>query len=62
MKIEDLATEIALLSNASQLKLAEALVKMFPTRADHLADAIVAVTKDEVYKFEKELGLLSGVG
>lgn len=57
MNIENLATEIAMLSNASQMKLAEALVNMFPTRADHLADAIVAVTKDEIYKIEKELGL-----
>jgi hypothetical protein len=57
MKIEDLATEIALLSNASQMKLAEALVNMFPTRAEHLARTIDAVTQDEIYKIEKELGL-----
>jgi hypothetical protein len=57
MNIENLAHEIALLSNASQLKLAEALVNMFPTRAEYLARTIDAVTQDELYKIEKELGL-----
>ena len=57
MNIENLATEIALLSNDSILKLAQELINIFPTRADKLADTINAVTQDQIREIETELGL-----
>jgi hypothetical protein len=57
MNIENLATEIALLSNDSILKLAQELINIFPTRADKLADTINAVTQDRIREIETELGL-----
>ena len=59
MNIENLATEIALLSNDSILKLAQELINIFPTRADKLADTINAVTQDRIREIETELGLQS---
>ena len=59
MNIENLATEIALLSNDSILKLAQELINIFPTRADKLADTINAVTQDQIRAIETELGLHS---
>ena len=59
MKVENLATEIALLSNDSILKLAQELINIFPTRADKLADTIMAVTQDQIREIETELGLHS---
>jgi len=59
MNIENLATEIALLSNDSILKLAQELINIFPTRADKLADTINAVTQDRIRAIETELGLHS---
>ena len=59
MNIENLATEIALLSNDSILKLAQELINIFPTRADKLADTINAVTQDRIREIETELGLYS---
>jgi hypothetical protein len=59
MNIENLATEIALLSNDSILKLAQELINIFPTRADKLADTIAAVTQDQIREIETELGLHS---
>jgi hypothetical protein len=59
MNIENLATEIALLSNDSILKLAQELINIFPTRADRLADTIAAVTQDQLRAIETELGLHS---
>ena len=57
MNIENLAVEIALLSNDSILKLAQELINIFPTRADKLADTINAVTQDRIREIETELGL-----
>ena len=57
MKIENLALEIASLSNDSIQKLAHELVNIFPTRADKLALTIEAVTQDELRKIHRELGL-----
>jgi len=57
MNIENLATEIASLSNDSILKLAQELINIFPTRADKLADTINAVTQDQIREIETELGL-----
>jgi hypothetical protein len=57
MKVENLATEIASLSNDSILKLVEQLINIFPTRADKLADTIMAVTQDQIRAIETELGL-----
>jgi len=57
MKVENLAVEIALLSNDSILKLVEQLINIFPTRADKLADTIMAVTQDRIRAIESELGL-----
>jgi len=57
MKVENLAVEIALLSNDSILKLVEQLINIFPTRADKLADTIMAVTQDQIRAIETELGL-----
>jgi hypothetical protein len=57
MNIENLATEIALLSNDSVLKLVEQLINIFPARADKLADTIMAVTQDQIRVIETELGL-----
>jgi hypothetical protein len=57
MKIENLAAEIAMLSNDSIQKLAQELVNIFPTRADKLALSIEAVMQDELRAIETELGL-----
>jgi hypothetical protein len=57
MNIENLALEIAQLSNDSIHKLAAELVNIFPTRADRLADTINAVTQDRIREIETELGL-----
>ena len=57
MNIENLAVEIASLSNDSILKLAQELINIFPTRADKLADTITAVTQDRIRSIETELGL-----
>ncbi len=57
MNIENLAHEIASLSNDSIQKLAEELINIFPTRADRLADTIMAVTQDQLRAIETELGL-----
>ena len=57
MNIENLAVEIALLSNDSIRKLAQELINIFPTRADKLADTINAVTQDRIREIETELGL-----
>jgi hypothetical protein len=57
MNIENLALEIAQLSNDSIQKLAQELVNIFPTRADRLADTITAVTQDQLRAIETELGL-----
>jgi len=57
MNIENLAHEIALLSNDSLQRLATELVNIFPTRADRLADTINAVTQDQIRAIETELGL-----
>ena len=59
MNIENLAVEIASLSNDSILKLAQELINIFPTRADKLADTITAVTQDQIRSIETELGLPS---
>ena len=57
MNVENLAVEIALLSNDSILKLAQELINIFPTRADKLADTITAVAQDQIRVIETELGL-----
>lgn len=57
MNIENLALEIASLSNDSIQKLAQELVNIFPTRADRLAETINAVTQDQLRAIETELGL-----
>ena len=57
MNVENLAVEIALLSNDSILKLVEQLINIFPTRADILADTITAVAQDQIRAIETELGL-----
>jgi hypothetical protein len=57
MNIENLAAEIAMLSNDSIQKLATELVNIFPTRADRLAVTIQAVMQDELRAIETELGL-----
>jgi hypothetical protein len=57
MNIENLALEIAQLSNDSIQKLAAELVNIFPTRADRLALTIQAVMQDELRAIETELGL-----
>ena len=57
MNIENLAVEIASLSNDSILKLAQELVNIFPARADRLADTITAMRQDQLRAIETELGL-----
>jgi len=57
MNVENLAVEIASLSNDSIQKLAQELINIFPTRADKLADTINAVTQDQIRAIETELGL-----
>ncbi len=57
MNVENLAVEIASLSNDSILKLVEQLINIFPTRADILADTITAVAQDQIRAIETELGL-----
>ena len=58
MNIENLALEIAQLSNDSIQKLAQELVNIFPTRADKLSLTIDAVMQDQLRAIETELGLL----
>jgi hypothetical protein len=57
MNIENLALEIAQLSNDSIQKLATELVNIFPTRADRLAVTIDAVVQDQLRAIETDLGL-----
>lgn len=57
MNIENLAVEIASLSNDSIQKLATELVNIFPTRADKLSLTIQAVMQDQLRAIETELGL-----
>ena len=57
MNIENLALEIAQLSNDSIQKLAQELVNIFPTRVDKLAGTIDAVVQDQLRAIETELGL-----
>jgi hypothetical protein len=57
MNIENLALEIAQLSNDSIQKLATELVNIFPTRADKLAVTIDAVVQDQLRAIETDLGL-----
>ena len=57
MNIENLALEIASLSNDSIQRLAQELVNIFPTRADKLAVTIDAVVQDRLRAIETELGL-----
>ena len=57
MNIENLALEIAQLSNDSIQKLAQELVNIFPTRADRLAVTIDAVVQDQLRAIETDLGL-----
>ena len=57
MKVENLAVEIASLSNDSILKLVEQRINIFPARADKRADTITAVTQDQIRVIETELGL-----
>ena len=57
MNVENLALEIASLSNDSIQKLAHELVNIFPTRADKLAVTIDAVVQDRLRAIETELGL-----
>jgi hypothetical protein len=57
MNIENLALEIAQLSNDSMQKLATELVNIFPTRADRLAVTIDAVVQDQLRAIETDLGL-----
>lgn len=57
MNIENLAVEIAMLSNDSIQKLAAELINIFPSRADRLADTIAAVAQDQTRGIETELGL-----
>ena len=57
MNVENLAVEIASLSNDSILKLAQELINIFPARADKLADTITAVAQDQIRVIETELGL-----
>ena len=57
MNVENLATEIASLSNDSVLKWVEQLINIFPARADKLADTITAVAQDQIRVIETELGL-----
>lgn len=55
--IDKLATEIALLSNDSLRKLAEALLAEFPTRADALTFMMQATIEDNLRQIHKQLGI-----
>ena len=57
-KIDNLAVEIALLSNSSLKQLAEALVEQFPTRADALTFMMQAVLEDNMREIHRQLGIL----
>ena len=56
-KIETLAMDIALLSNASLAALAQELVKDYPTRAEALETFINTRMQDELRKIHEELGI-----
>ena len=56
-KIETLANDIAMLSNASLRQLAEALVRDYPTRATAFAEFIRAYDEDAFRKICAELGV-----
>jgi hypothetical protein len=57
MTTEQLAVQIAMLSNAGQMRLAETLVELFPERADRLAEVISMVMQEQLHQIETELGL-----
>jgi len=57
-KIDNLAVEIALLSNSSLKQLAEALVEQFPTRADALTFMMQTVVEDNLREIHRQLGIL----
>lgn len=56
-RIETLASDIALLSNDSLAKLAEELVKQYPTRAETLTTFLTVYEQDELRSIEEELGI-----
>lgn len=55
--IETLASDVALLSNDSLGRLAEELIRNYPTRAEVLATYLTVYEQDEVRRIEEELGL-----
>ena len=55
--IEKLAVEIAMLSNENVQKLAQELVKHYPTRADKLSHSVSVETQEQLSEIYKELGI-----
>lgn len=56
--IETLASDVALLSNDSLARLAQELVKEYPTRASALLTYLTVYEQDEVQSIEEELGIV----
>lgn len=56
-RIEDLAVDIALLSNTSMAQLAEELVRNFPTRAAALTTFLTVYEQEQDLAVRKELGI-----
>lgn len=55
--IETLASDIALLSNDSLARLAQELVKNYPTRSSTLTTYLTVYEQDELRSIEEELGI-----
>jgi len=58
-KIETLASDVALMSNDSLARLAEELVKNYPTRASNLTTFLTVYEQDELRSIKEELGIES---
>jgi hypothetical protein len=56
-KIENLAFEIAVLGNSDIQKLAQELVKHYPTRADALTHCVSVETREQLEEIYRELGI-----
>lgn len=56
-RIEDLAVDIALLSNTSMAQLAEELVRNFPTRAAALTTFLTVYEQEQDLAVRRELGI-----
>jgi len=58
-RIELLASDIALMSNDSLSRLAQEMIKDYPTRAEALTTFLTVYEQDDVRSIKEELGIES---